>query len=135
MLSVYLPVTLRLESLVCPHFASSFEWFPVTNLSHLHTLHLCNNFFGYREMDELVTHLKGSSVTSLDLGQHRMLAPETLAIVEALTAPDGATQLVTLRLDVSKYADVQNPVFLGFSDVSYLETNVRLWFRDSCTPS
>ena len=111
---------------MCPHFASSFEWFPVTNLTHLHTLYLNNNFLGYLKMDELVTHIRGSPVTSLDLGQHCMRAPETLAIVEALTAPNGATQLKTLRLDVTKYSDQYNPVFLGFSDASHLANNVRL---------
>ena len=110
---------------MCPHFASSFEWFPATNLTHVHTLHLNNNFLYYSKMDELVTHLRGSNVTSLDLGQHCMRAPETLDIVENLTAPNGTTQLKTLRLDMSKYSDRHSPVFLGFSDVSHLATNVR----------
>lgn len=127
--------TFRLEKLVCPHFASSFEWFPVTNRAHLHTLHLYNNFLDYAKIDELVTHLSESSVTSLDLGQHRMHAPETLAIVEALTAPNGATQLVTLRLDVTKYADAQNVAFVGFSGVTHLETNVGLFFGPVFLPS
>lgn len=119
---------------MCPHFASSFEWFPVTNLAHLHTLHLYNNFLDYAKMDELVTHLRGSSVTSLDLGQHRMHPNETLAIVEALTAPNGATQLVTLRLDVTKYADAQNAAFVGYSGVTHLETNVGLIFAPFFLP-
>lgn len=118
--------TVRLESLVCPHFASSFEWFPATNLTHVHTLHLNNNFLHYLKMDKLVTHLRGSAVTSLDLGQHCMRAPETLAIVEDLTSPNGANQLETLRLDMSKFSDRHEPAFLGFSGVLHLATNVRL---------
>ena len=113
---------------MCPHFSSSFEWFPVTNLTHLHTLHVPNNFFDYPVVNGLVTHLQASAVTSLDLGQHRMLAPETLAIVEALTAPTGAAQLVTLRLDVSKYSDVEHP-HVDWQQISenasHLVTNVR----------
>ena len=127
-------VALRLEKLVCPHFASSFEWFPVTSLAHLHTLHLYNNFLDYAKIDELVTHLRGSSVTSLDLGQHRMHPNETLAIVEALTASNGTTHLVTLRLDVTKYADAQNAAFVGYSGVTHLETNVGLVFAPLFLP-
>lgn len=112
---------------MCPHFASSFEWLPEFNGTHVHTLHLNNNFLHYSKMvDLVVNHLRGSNVTSLDLGQHCMRAPETLDIVEKLTTPNGATHLEFLRLDMSKYSDKHKPVFLGFSDVSHLATNVRI---------
>ena len=125
---VYGSPSTSLEVFVCPHFSSSFEWFPATKLTQLHTLHVPNNFLDYSSMHGLVKHLQASAVTSLDLGQHRMFAPETLAIVEALTAPKGAGQLVALRLDVSKYSGPENP-HVGWQQISettsHLATNVR----------
>jgi hypothetical protein len=66
-----------------------------------------------------------------------MLAPETLTIVEALTAPTGASRLVSLRLDVSKYSDAQNPHvdWQRISETaSHLATNVRHTHRWSLEP-
>ena len=120
-------VAIRLESLVCPHFASSLEWLPTNNVKHLQTLHLYNNFFDYPEIKLLVTLIIQSPVTSLDLGQHRMLVPETLAIVEALVAPTCARHLKILRLDVSKYSQARNlqVEWDTLSTASHLATNVR----------
>lgn len=117
---------------MCPHFSSSHEWFP-DSITHLHTLHLYNNFLDYPAVDLLVTRLRSSSVTSLDLGQHRMLASETVAVVESLAAPNGATRLVSLCLDVSKYA-AQNPR-VGWDTLrtaSHLATNVGHWSLYAC---
>lgn len=120
--------SIRLEVIACPHFSSSFEWFPGNNLEHLHTLHVPNNFLDYPTINDFVSNLQASALKSIDFGKHQMFASETLAIVEALTAPKGI-QLEVLRLDVSKYRNSENPPHVGWQQFSettlHLATNVR----------